>query len=155
RSTVSQRLRLEHDWHVDANLGELAALSGIVGMSLERLAALGRERRRRREDRVERPVRGDQLTGALLADPGHAFDVVDAVSHQRQPVYALIGPDAELLEPSRRVVPRAFVARVVHADAVSDELEEVLVARDDRDVEPRLMPRPCQGSDDVIGLVAF
>ena len=43
------------------------------------------------------------------------------------------------------VVPGAFVARVVDADAVADQLEEVLVAGDDRRLEavPR---RPCVAS---------
>ena len=67
--------------------------------------------------------------------PGHALDVVDAVAHQRQHVDHLIRPHAELLDDARRVVPGAFIARVEDANAVADELEEILVAGDDRDLE--------------------
>ena len=80
-------------------------------------------------------MRRDQLARALLADAGHALDVVDRVAHERQHVDDLVGPHAELFEHAGGVVPRAFVARVVDGDAVADELEEILVARDDGDVE--------------------
>ncbi len=86
------------------------------------------------EQGVERAVGGDQIARALLADAGHALDVVDGVAHQRQHVDDLIGRDAELLLHSGRVVPGAFVARVEDADAVAHQLKEVLVAGDDHDV---------------------
>ena len=90
-------------------------------------------------------MRRDQLARALLADARHALDVVDAVAHERQHVDDLIGPHAELLDDAGRVEPGALVARVVDADAVADELEEVLVAGDDRDVEA-LRARACVAS---------
>ena len=66
--------------------------------------------------------------------PGHALDVVDGVAHQRQHVHDLIGRHAELLLHAGGVVPGAVVARVEDADAVADELKEILVSRDDRHV---------------------
>ena len=53
------------------------------------------------------------------------------------------------------VVPGAFVARVEDADAVADELEEVLVARDDRDLEAGRRRLLRQRADHVVGFVAF
>ena len=81
-----------------------------------------------RQQVVERSVGGDQLARALLADAGHALDVVDRVAHQRQDVDDLLRRDAELLLHALRVVPGAFVARVEDADAVADQLKEILVA---------------------------
>jgi hypothetical protein len=69
-----------------------------------------------REQRVERTVRGDQIAGALLADAGHALDVVGRIAHQREHVHHLLRRHAELLDDPRRVEPRALVARVVDAD---------------------------------------
>ncbi len=110
-----------------------------VRVGEQRLAvALLLDRPARREQRVERPVRDDQLARALLADARHALDVVDGVAHQRQHVDDLIGPRRRTSRFTPvGVVPGALVARVVDADAVADQLEEVLVARDDRDLEAR------------------
>jgi hypothetical protein len=54
------------------------------------------------------------------------------------------------------VVPRALVARVEHADAVVHELEEVLVAGDDRHLEALSAARRTrQRADHVVGLEAL
>ena len=53
------------------------------------------------------------------------------------------------------VEPRAVVLRVVDLDAVVDELEEVLVAGDDRDVEAGLDRLRRQRPDHVVGLEAL
>ena len=53
------------------------------------------------------------------------------------------------------VVPGAFVARVEDADAVADELKEVLVARDDRDVEAGRRRLHRQRPDHIVGFVAL
>ena len=54
-----------------------------------------------------------------------------------------------------RVVPGAFVARVEDADAVPDELKEVLVARHDGDVEPGRRRLHRQRADHIVGFVPF
>ena len=123
-------------------------------MGDQRLAiALLLNARRGLEQRVERTVRRDQLARTLLADARHPFDVVDAVAHQREHVHDLVGPHAELFADAGLVEPEPFVARVVDFEAVADELEEVLVARDDRDLEPALARLARQRPDHVVGFV--
>ena len=39
-----------------------------------------------------RAILGDELHGGLLADAGHAGDVVGRVAHQRQHIHHLLGP---------------------------------------------------------------
>src|SRR6059036_1114553 len=80
------------------------------------------------------PGIGDQFARALVADAGDTLDVVDRVAHQAHHVDDLLRRDAELLLHARHVVPGAFVARVVHADAVAHELKEILVHGHDGDV---------------------
>ena len=107
------------------------------------------------EEVLERSVGRDQLAGALVADAGHPFDVVDRVAHQGHHVDDLLRRDAEFLLHAAGVVPGAFVARIEDADAAADELKEVLVHRDDRDVESRRRRLDRQRADDVVGLVAL
>ena len=108
-----------------------------------------------RDQVVERSVLADQLFRAFLADARHALDVVDGVAHQRHDVDDLVGPDAELFHDAGRVVPRAVVSGIEHADAVAHELEEVLVHRDDGDVEAIGDGRFDQRADHIVGFVAI
>ena len=138
------------------NAQQLAARTRLVGVGQQRLAVLLlRNVGRALEQRVERAVGGNQIAGALFADAGHALHVVDRVAHQREHVHDLLRRDAELLFHAGGVVPRAFVARVEHADAVPHELKEVLVARDDRDAVG-LGCRPLgDRADHIVGFVAL
>jgi hypothetical protein len=97
--------------------------------------ALLRNRGRRLEQLFQRAMRGDQVSRAFLTDAGHAFDVVDGVTHQRQHIDDLVGPHAEFLNHPGDVVPRSLVSRIEHADGVADELEEILVPCDDGHLE--------------------
>ena len=54
----------------------------------------------------------------------------------------------------RGVVPGVVLGGVEHRDPVGDELEHVLVARDDDDVEALLLGAAGDGADDVVGLEA-
>jgi hypothetical protein len=108
-----------------------------------------------REEAFERSVLDDQIARALFADARHALDVVDRIAHQRQDIDYLIRHDAELLLHAACVEPRAVVARVEDADAVADELEEVLVARDNGHVEPGRHRLLRQRPDYIVRLVAF
>ena len=49
-----------------------------------------------------------------------------------------------------RVVPGVVLGRVQHGDAVGDELQHVLVARDDDDFAAGLGGLPAEGADDVV-----
>ena len=71
---------------------------------------------------------------------------------KRQHVDHLIGPHAELLQHAVGVEPRALIARVEDADRAADELKEVLVAGDDRDVESGCRGLRRQRADHVVGL---
>ena len=108
-----------------------------------------------RDQVVERSVLADEFLRAFFADARNALDVVDRVAHQRHHVDHLTRLDAELLEDAGRVVPCALVAGIEHAHAVAHELEEVLVHRDDGDVEPSGHRRLDQRPDHVVGLVAI
>ena len=153
RTPVAQRLRLERHRHVGPDGHQLAALARVVRVLLERRSLLFlRDVRRVFQQRIQGAVRRNQLAGALFTDAGHALDVVDGVAHQGENVDHPFGPDAELLLDAVRVVPRTRVARVEHGHAVADELEEVLVAGDDRYVEPGRARLRGQRADDVVGL---
>ncbi len=108
-----------------------------VGLFLERAA---RARRRDlagvREQVLERSVLGDQLRGALLADPLHAGNVVGGIADQRAQVEHARGRNAEALLHLRRAVA-ASLHGVDQLDALRDELHQVLVGRQDRDAACR------------------
>ena len=125
-------------------------------MRRQELALLAAERRRIGQKRVERTVRRNQIARALLPDAGDPLDVVDGVAHQRKHVDDLLGGDAEFRLDPFRVVPRAFVARVEHADAccVVHKLKEILVAGHDYH-GPAFGDRSHrQRADDIIGFEA-
>ena len=66
------------DRHVRVNPQQFAALARFVGVGGERLPVLLlRNVGGALEQGVERPVGHDQIASALLADAGHALDVVD------------------------------------------------------------------------------
>jgi hypothetical protein len=151
-----QRVRVERHRDVDVNPREHAALPGRFDVRQEGLAvALLRHFRRVSDERLERPVRGDELARALFADARHALDVVDRVAHQREHVHDLFGKDAEFVLDRSRVVPGAFFLRVKHTDAVAHQLEEILVAGDDGDVEARGDSLRGQRTDHVVGFIAL
>ena len=140
-AAVAERVGSNSHRHVGADPRELAALPRVVDVGQQRFAvALVLDLGGVRDQVLERAVGGDQLARALLADAGHALDVVDRVAHQREHVDDLVRRDAELLLHARGVVPGALVARVEDADAVADELKEVLVAGDDRRRRSRRRP---------------
>ena len=116
--------------------------SAAVAMRRQRLALLRLQLAGAVEQGVEAsrtaPIRS---MAPFLPMPGHAGDVVARVADERQHVDHLRRRDAELLDDALRIEPRAVLARVVHADAVADELKEVLVDRDDDHVEARRQRR--------------
>ena len=135
---------------------ELAALTGRVGVldecgavaPLRQLVGVG-------EQGVQRLVLADERARPFPADAGDALYVVHGVAHERQHVHHLVGPHAELLLHAVGVVPRAVVLRVVDPYPVADELEEVLVARHDHDVDRLGLGPARQRADDVVRLVAL
>ena len=65
------------------------------------------------------------------------------------------GRDAELVLHAGGVVPRAFFARIEHADAVAHQLKEILVAGDDRDVVAFGRGPLRHRADHIVGFVAL
>ena len=103
-----------------------------IGLLLERAA---RSRRRDlagvREQVLECSVLGDQLRGALLADPLHTGNVVGGIADQGAQVEHARGRHAEALLHLRRAVT-ASLHGVDQRDALRNELHQVLVGRQDR-----------------------
>ena len=123
-----------------------AALQGLFAMGFERLALFRLELGRVRQQRVEAAELRDQIDRALLADAGarrrRCRWCRRRAPARRRPATACT---PNFLDDAPLVEPGAVLARVVDADrAIADELEEVLVDRDDRDLEARLGRRARQ-----------
>ena len=106
----------------------------------------------------ERPVLRDQLAGGLVADPGHARDVVGGVALEADEVGHLLGRDPVAgLDALRRVdVHVGDAARGHHqADVVAAELKRVAVGRDDAGLDPGGIGARRQRRDHVVGLPSF
>jgi hypothetical protein len=129
-------------------------LQRLGTVRLERFPLLRLQLRSTRQQRVERAEPADQFDRALLADAGHAGDVVARVTDERQHVDDSRRHDAELLEDTLVVEPRAVLARVVDAHVIADELKEVLVDGNDHDLEAGRGRPPRHRTDDVVGLIA-
>ena len=156
RTTKPERLRLERHADVGVNPHQLAALTGLVRVGLQALAVLLlRHFVGACEQLVERSVGRDQVARTLLPDAGHTLHVVDGVAHQGQDVHHLRGRHTELLGHARGIEPGALVARVVDADAVADQLEEVLVAGDDGHLEAGGSRLGRQRAQHIVGLEAL
>jgi hypothetical protein len=109
------------------------------------------------EDLLHRSVRPHEVPRPLVADPGHARDVVDRVPHEGEHVHDALGGHAPLRLDRGPVVPgrsRPLPAGVEDEHVVGHELQQVLVGRDDDDLEPLVHRLPGQGGDRVVGLVA-
>ena len=104
------------------------------------------------------PKRDEQVGRRLVADPGHARDVVggvaleaDEVGHERRG-NAVAGLDAL----GRVDVDVGHAARrEQHADVLADELERVAVVRDHARRDALLVGAQAERADDVVGLVAL
>ncbi len=150
---VVERVERAIDRHVSANRDQHPARPGGIRVGEQRLAvALLLDAGRALEQRVERAELRDEVARALVADAGHALDVVDRVADEREHVDHLLRRHAELLDDAGRVVPGAFVAGVEHANPPADELEKVLVARDDGHVVALGRRLQRQRPDDIVRL---
>ncbi len=154
-ASVLQGLSVEVHGHGGVDRRELAALTRRLHIRQQHLAPLRRQFGGVSNQIFDRPVLADQLLCPLLANPGHAFDVVDRVAHQRQHVDHLLRRDAELLFDAGRVEPHPLVPRVEHTDAFVHELKEVFVAGDDSRIESGRDGLRHQRPDHVVGLVTL
>ena len=104
------------------------------------------------EQRLEAAILIDELGGRLDADPRHARHVVDAVAAERLDVDHLLRPDAEFLAHLGGTDRLRFQG-IEHADAVVDELHQILVGGDDGDAGAALLKDARVCRDEVVGLV--
>jgi hypothetical protein len=113
-----------------------------------------------RENVLETAVGVDQFLCRLLTDPTDAGNIVGAVAdegevvgHERgwdtESFAAIFDADPLLLDGSG-----AAPARIQQPDAGTNELLEVLIPRDDNDVETLRGALPRERADDVVSLVA-
>ena len=132
-------LEVERDRQVADDRRELAAHEDLVAVLAELVAQLlRRDLVEPREQRVEVAELADQLRRGLLADAGHARDVVGRVALERLVVDHLVGPQPEALVDPGDVVDDGVLdagAGRHQPDARRDELEHVEVDGDDRRLE--------------------
>ncbi len=91
----------------------------------------------------------NQIARALVADAGSAGDVVDRIALQRQQIGHLAGLHAHERLRRQRIVPDIVLHRVIHVDVFIDELQHVLIARHDDNIEGRRRA-PRQRADHVV-----
>ena len=96
---------------------------------------------------------GDDVARAFVTDAGSAGDVIDGVAFEGKQVGDLGGLDAHELFDFGFVVPFVVLHRVEHEDAFVDELEHVLITRDDDDFKRFGGFATGDGADDVVGFV--
>ena len=100
---------------------------------------------------VERAEFLEKCRRVARADAGYSGDVVDRVAGERQVIDDLIGADPPFLLENNRV-DHFLGPQIEHPDLVADQLPRILVAGDDKDVEPSLLAPAGEGRDHVVGL---
>ena len=109
-------------------------------------------------DAVQRAEFRNELECGLLADPGHAGNVVGAVAHKCLHIHELVGTDTVLLDEGGLIhVGGGVIARQQDVDAGGDELEGVLVSREEvgHAVLGVGLGHGGQSAQDIVGLVAL
>ena len=136
---------------VAGEFDELTADADLVDVLGQDVAALaGLHGGDRGDDAFDIAVLGDELGGVLGADAGDAGDVVDAVAHEGLDLGDLVGGDAEFGEDFVGA-DRLLLDGVEHADAVVDQLHQVLVGGDDGSAEAGFGGLGGVGGDEVVG----
>ncbi|MNZ61040.1 hypothetical protein D3C78_791220 [compost metagenome] len=157
-----QLVEAELQRHVGLDGGQLVGQVGHLAVFLElgrqRLGAADRQRRHLREvgvDHVEAAAQAlQQAQRGLLADPGHAGDVVDLVAHQRQVVDDEFRTDTEFLLHAIHV-QRATGHGVDQRNVPVDQLRHVLVAGRDHHRAVGRGAAAGQGADHVVRFHPF
>ena len=141
--------------HVTIELHQTARDADLFGIVEQGFAPLGLlDLARAGQERIQIAVFLDQQGGGFQPDPRRARHVVDRISGQGLHIDHAVGGDAELFE--HLIKADALVLhRVKHIDAVTDQLHQVLVGRDDRHRPPGIAGAGGQGGDDVISLIAL
>ena len=148
-----QGVGFEGDRQVRANGRQPPRQDRVLAMLAQALAHLSLDLVSPLEEPIEAAVLRDPLFRRDLPDARHPGDVVGAVSHEGQDVHDLRRRHPEELRHAL-FVEELLAAGVKHADTgARDELEHVLVRRDDDDVEPGFLAPLGERPDDVVGFV--
>ncbi len=164
----AKRVERKRDGSVGVNQGELLAEPDELAAFLERLAVAGAFDFCGMGDGAFGAAELlDQLPRAHFADaglaplPGGGFvagiaragDVVDGIAHQGHDVRHLLGGNTHDLLDFLFVDEEIVFRRVQDLHAPADQLQQVLVAGDDQDIEILLGGLARQRANDVVGLV--
>ena len=148
-----RRLQVEREVEVAHDGGHLSAGERGVLVVADALELLAFERVQVLVEAFERPVLLQQLGRGLLADAGHAGDVVGRVALEPQEVGHLRRRDAVALRHLGRAVDGhvgdAFL-RGDDARLVAGQLVGVLVARHQQRLVAQLLVAPGHGAQDVV-----
>ena len=143
--------------HVQDHRRELQRESrGLLVLLEQRAPLLGLDLVQARIQLVDRAELLEQLRGGLLADAGHAGDVVGRVALEADVVGDLGRRDSEALEHGGRRVDLDVghtPTRAHHPDVLVDHLHGVPVAGDDDRADPLALGLFGQRAEDVVGLV--
>jgi hypothetical protein len=109
------------------------------------------------DDRLHAAELSDERLGRLLADSGHAWDVVGGIADQRLVVSHVLGTEPIARVDRRRVevaeVAEAESAGEHHRRVVVDKLQQIAVAGDDDDAQVAAVAAGAsQTADDVVRL---
>ena len=120
--------------HIGAQAHQLPADPRQIGVGHQGLAALGLlDLMGAFQKRIEIAVKTDQLSRRLDPDARYARHIVHAVTTQRLNINHLVRRYTKLLLHFGRA-DGAVLDRIEHADAVTDQLHQVLVRGDDDDI---------------------
>ena len=111
-----------------------------------------------RQHLLDGPPALDERECALVTDPAHTGHVIRGVADQREIVHHALGWHAETFVrvldavPLLGGAPGRSVPGVEYPDLGSHQLQEILVARDDADLEVLRDPLLSECGDHVVGL---
>ncbi len=141
--------------HIGAQPDQFARKPRLVGIFQNRLPPLFLlDLVRTVQKRVEIAVFLKKLCCSLRTDAGNTGDIVDRIAGHRLQVDHLFGQHAPFLDHVRNADLLVLHA-VVHVDVRRDELHQILVRGDDRDVSADRFRLPGIGGDDIVSLEAL
>ena len=149
-----QRVEVQGVFEIALDARQLAREERLFASLLELLALPRLQFIEMLIHRLERAELLDECLRSFFADAGHTGNVVDGVAHDGHDFDDLVGRDAERFFHSFRVVEH-LAAGVVEADAVADELEEILVRGGDDDVVAAVARSAGERADQVVRFPVF
>jgi hypothetical protein len=147
-----ERLRIEFDRHVEPQGGQPEAETGAIGVLQQALpVTFALDLGCPAQHTLEGSEAADQLLRPLLSDSRNAWNVVGAVTPQRQNVRHLPRFRPEPLFHTV-AVEQALRHRVEDANPLADQLQEILVACHDDHLEAGAARLVSQRPDQIVGL---